>query len=122
MTEYSKFLEKKYIDNPNFSGLIDKYDRPLFDGNLVKLYVRRCSTNPWWGKSSKYDGFKDEYFIQKKIVKRINKKGFFEFMLIDTDLTKEMIEEICTPKGNEKAQHIIDQLNYNKNHIELWTE
>lgn len=99
--------------------MVDKNDTKIYTGDVLKKYVRRLSTNPWWRVSSKTDGYDDSYFIHKLVVKSYDEYDVNSFKLIDTKTTKEERGELCEPMGAEKSDRVVDDLNYNKSHLEL---
>lgn len=107
----------------DFSGMIDKNGKKGYVGDVVALNVRRLSRSPWWTETTKDDGYEDRegapYIVHKKIVKKLNSKGMFEYKLVSVDATRDQEMEICKTRGLEKLERTLDDHNYRPERIEI---
>lgn len=124
--DVDRFLEtdswdKQYKNTlPSFCGGFDKNGVPLCYGDIIKLHVRRVCTSPWWGQTSTNDGHHEDYFIFKRIVRKLDPHGFFCVKLKPLEeVSERQKQRLISVKGSEKYERTIDDINYRLEHIEI---
>jgi uncharacterized phage protein (TIGR01671 family) len=100
-----------------FTGLIDKIGKLVFEGDIVKVPVRRLSASSWWQKTNQNHGFVGDFVHKAVNFKVSNDASGFEFC--DLPITRKQIEEIAKPRGKERGNQAVDDINYKASETEI---
>ena len=101
-----------------FSGVSDINDTDIYEGDILKVPVRRVSSSysNWWQETNKNHGWMGDYVY--KVVTRITTKNnnrvcdnIGGFSINSLPITKIQKEEIAKPRGKEVDEQAVDDLN-----------
>ena len=99
-------------------------EKRFTNGDIVKVPVRRLSSNhsTWWKKTNKNHGEQGD-FVYKKIEFRLFENNYVEclsgFKILDLPITKEQIKAIEKPRGKERNNQTVDDINFKYKDLEV---
>ena len=100
-----------------FTGLIDKNGRRIFENDVVNVPVRRLSRSNWWQKTNEHHGFVGDFVY--KIVKFKVSADASTFEFYELPITRKQVDEIAKPRGKERDMQAVDDINFKAKETEI---